>query len=182
MELHVTERYRRMDFGHMELKMTFDDPKAYARPWTISFNAELTPDTELLEYVCNENERDVQHIVVTEEDRKKNRTKVTVAPEILAKYAGVYELVDHDGRPLDREGKVVQPGGKQMTFTISVAEDHLMLELFGAGKIPMSTESETTFSVAGQPVEFVKDAQGIVTHMVVRQVEGDFRAIRKSAQ
>jgi hypothetical protein len=181
-DLRVTERYRRKDFGHMELKLTFDDPKAYTRPWTIAINAELTPDTELLEYVCNENEKDVQHIVVTEADRKKSRTKVIVAPEILAKYVGLYELVDHDGRPVDRQLKVVEPGGKPMTFTISVAEDHLVLELSGAGKIPMSTESETTFSAAGQPVEFVKNDQGVVTHLVVRQVEGDFRAIRKSDQ
>jgi hypothetical protein len=179
LELRVTERYRRKDFGHLELKMTFDDPKAYARPWTISFKAELAPDTELLEYVCNENERDVQHIVVTEADRKKSRTKVTVAPEILAKYAGVYEMVDHDGRPVDRQGKVVEPGGKSMTFNVSLAEDHLVIELFEAGKIPLKTESETTFSAAGQPVEFVKDAQGVVTHLVIHQVEGDFRAIRK---
>jgi hypothetical protein len=181
-ELRVTERYRRKDFGHMELKMTFDDPKAYARPWTISFNAELAPDTELLEYVCNENERDAQHIVVTEADRKKNRTKVIVAPEILAKYAGVYQMVNHDGKPVDRQGKVGEQGGKPATFTVVVAEDHLVLELFGAGKIPLQTESETTFSVAGQPVEFVKNDQGVVTHLVIRQVEGDFRAIRKGDQ
>jgi hypothetical protein len=181
-ELRVTERFRRKDFGHMELKTTFEDPKAYTRAWTISMNVDLRPDTELLEYVCNENERDVQHIVVTEEDRKKNRTKVTVAPEILAKYAGVYEMVDHNGRPIDRQGKVIEPGGKPETFTISVAEDHLVVELFGAGKIPLSTVSETTFTVAGQPVEFAKDAQGRVTHLVVRAVEGDFRAIRKGEQ
>jgi len=181
-ELRVTERYRRKDFGHMELKTTFDDPKAYARPWTISMDVDLMPDTELLEYVCNENERDVQHIVVTEEDRKKNRTKVNVAPEILAKYAGTYELVDHDGRPLDRQGKVVEQGGKPATFSISVDEDHLVVELFGAGKIPLLTESDTKFSVAGQPVEFVKDAQGAVTHIVVRAVEGDIRAIRTGEQ
>lgn len=181
-ELRVTERYRRKDFGHLELKTTFDDPKAYARPWTISINAELTPDTELLEYVCNENERDVQHIVVTEEDRRKNRTKVTVAPEILAKYAGVYEMVDHNGRPVDRQGKVVAQGGKAVTFTVGVAEDHLVIQLLDAGKIPLKTESETTFSVAGQPLEFVKDAQGVVTHLVLHQVEGDFRAILKGDQ
>jgi hypothetical protein len=181
-ELRVTERFRRKDFGHMELKTTFDDPKAYTRPWTISIGVELMPDTELLEYVCNENERDFKHIVVTEEDRKKNRTKVKVAPEILAKYAGVYELVDSAGRPLDRQGKVLEQGGKPTTFTISVAGEQLVVELFDAGKIPLLTESETTFSVAGQPVEFVKDAQGIVTHLVVRAVEGDIRAIRKSEQ
>jgi hypothetical protein len=54
----------------MELKTTFDDPKAYARPWTISIEVELMPDTELLEYVCGENERDFQHFVTTDEDRK----------------------------------------------------------------------------------------------------------------
>jgi hypothetical protein len=182
LELRVTERYRRKDFGHLELKMTFDDPKAYAHPWTISFNAELAPDTELLEYVCNENERDVQHIVVTEADRKKSRTKVTVAPEILTKYTGVYEMVDHDGRPVDRGGKVVEPGGKSMTFTVGLTEDHLVIELPDAGKIPMQTESETTFLVAGQPIEFVKNDQGVVTHLVLRQVEGDFRAVRKGGQ
>ena len=53
--LHVIERFHRRDFGHMELKMTFEDAKVYARPWTISLDIVLVPDTELLEYVCGEN-------------------------------------------------------------------------------------------------------------------------------
>ena len=96
--LRVTERYRRMDFGHMEVQMTFEDLKAYARPWTITLVAELNADTELLEYVCNENERSVQHFLVTDEDRRNNRTVVTVPREILASYVGVYQL-DQPGRP-----------------------------------------------------------------------------------
>ena len=61
--LHVTERYRRKDFGHMDVEVTVDDPKAYTRPWTIHENPELQADTELIEYICEENNRDVGHFV-----------------------------------------------------------------------------------------------------------------------
>jgi hypothetical protein len=61
--LHVTERFRRRDFGHLELQLTIDDPKAYTKPWTVSQTMQLAADTELLEYVCNENEKDLQHLV-----------------------------------------------------------------------------------------------------------------------
>jgi hypothetical protein len=77
--LRVTERFRRKNFGEMSVEMTFEDPKAYARPWTISLVGKLAPDTELLEYVCNENEKSVAHFVITDEDRRKARTKVVVA-------------------------------------------------------------------------------------------------------
>ena len=56
--LHVTERFRRTDFGHMQLSITFEDPKAYTKPWTINVAVNLVPDTEMLEYVCLENEKD----------------------------------------------------------------------------------------------------------------------------
>src|SRR5436309_13059880 len=55
------------------------------------FNAELTADTEMLEAVCNENEQDLKHFVVTEADRKRQETVAKLAPEFLAKYAGTYE-------------------------------------------------------------------------------------------
>jgi len=61
--LHVTERMRRRDFGHMDIQITIDDPKAYTKPWTAQLHPELIPDTELIEFVCNENERDVRHLV-----------------------------------------------------------------------------------------------------------------------
>ena len=60
--LHVTERFRRRDFGHMELEITIDDPKAYTKPWTVKQDPVLVPDTELLEFICNENEKDVAHM------------------------------------------------------------------------------------------------------------------------
>ena len=57
--LRTTERFRRINFGHMELEVTIDDPKAYSRPWTSdTMRFTLQPDTELLEHLC-ENNRDL---------------------------------------------------------------------------------------------------------------------------
>jgi hypothetical protein len=60
--LRITERMRRVDFGRMDIEFTFDDPKAYTKPWTVTVPFELMPDTELLEYIC-ENEKDAPHMV-----------------------------------------------------------------------------------------------------------------------
>ena len=61
--LKVTERFHRLDFGHMNLQITIDDPKDYTKPWTVSYPITLMPDTSLLEYICGENNRDVKHLV-----------------------------------------------------------------------------------------------------------------------
>ena len=61
--LSSTERFRRKDFGHMDIQITIDDPKAYTKPWTTELHPELIADAELLEFVCNENERDLRHLV-----------------------------------------------------------------------------------------------------------------------
>jgi hypothetical protein len=61
-KLHVIERYTRKDFGHMDLEITIDDPGAYTKPWTVKQNLTLLPDTELLEFICNENNKDVVHL------------------------------------------------------------------------------------------------------------------------
>lgn len=55
--LHLTERYQRRDFGHLEVQFTIDDPKIYTKPWNVTMTFDLLPDTELIEHVC-ENERD----------------------------------------------------------------------------------------------------------------------------
>jgi hypothetical protein len=60
--LHVTERFRRRDLGHMDIVATIDDPGAYTKPWTYVQPVTLMVDTELLEDVCNENNRDVSHL------------------------------------------------------------------------------------------------------------------------
>jgi hypothetical protein len=60
--LHIIERFRRPDFGHIQLQLTIDDSKAYTKPWTVNIPWEFVPDTELLDWVC-ENEKDVPHLV-----------------------------------------------------------------------------------------------------------------------
>jgi hypothetical protein len=61
--LQVIERFRRRDFGHMDIEITIDDAKAYTKPWTVTIASVLVPDTELLEFVCTENEKDQSHMV-----------------------------------------------------------------------------------------------------------------------
>jgi len=59
--LHVTTRLTRKDFGHLTIQATIDDPKAYAKPWTTTVvTAALIPDTELMEFICLENEKDTR--------------------------------------------------------------------------------------------------------------------------
>jgi hypothetical protein len=59
--LHVIERFRRSDAGHLEIETTIDDRKAYAKPITYTLKTTLVPDEDLLEYFCSENEKDAQH-------------------------------------------------------------------------------------------------------------------------
>jgi hypothetical protein len=61
-DLRVTERFHRRDFGHMDVEMTFNDPKMYTRPFTIKVPHTLMADADIFEMVCNENERDGVHM------------------------------------------------------------------------------------------------------------------------
>ena len=63
--LHVTERFRRKDFGHMDLTITITDPKAYVKPWTMTAGLQLQPDTELIEAFCDDHEKTMEHRRVT---------------------------------------------------------------------------------------------------------------------
>jgi hypothetical protein len=62
-QARVTERIRRPDYGTLEVEITVNDPKAYTRPFTISANQYLMPDDELMEFICNENNTSVKHLV-----------------------------------------------------------------------------------------------------------------------
>ena len=56
----IIERIRRVNFGQLEVVLTVDDPKAYTRPWTTTLNQFFVADTELLDYICLENEQSVK--------------------------------------------------------------------------------------------------------------------------
>jgi len=65
-KLHLIERYRRPDSGHLEFEVTIDDPGAYTRPFTLFGHSPLMVNTEIMEYFCIENNQDVSHIVGNE--------------------------------------------------------------------------------------------------------------------
>ncbi len=62
-KMHVIERFRRPDLGHLEIEFTIDDPTAYAKPWIIKRVSDLDTNDEVGEYVCNENNKDPVHMV-----------------------------------------------------------------------------------------------------------------------
>ena len=165
--LHMTERYRRRDFGHMDLQVTLNDSKAYAKPWTVSAGGTLAADTELLEYVCLENEKDRVHLV----GRTAEEKKVIVPPEILAQYVGVYEVAS---------ANAFDNRAPRNVFTITLVNGELLIDLQGKGKVPMIPLSETMFSprLLGT-YQFVKNDQGVVTHMLVHSAEEVLTAVRK---
>jgi hypothetical protein len=57
----LTERFTRVNYGNLSIQITVDDPKAYTRPWSVTVNHEIMLDTDLIEFVCLENERSTKH-------------------------------------------------------------------------------------------------------------------------
>ena len=161
--LRVTERYRRRDFGHLDIEITLSDPAVYARPWTVALNADLTPDTELLEAVCNESKASLDNWVGKTSD--ESNTAVSVAADILAKYAGTYEEQDLWGnRP------------HPAIIEVTVSNGAVFAELKGGQKVQLVAQSETTFSgFNGLGIRFVTDGRGTVTHLLEMHVSGDYR-------
>ena len=157
-QLQMTERYRRKDFGHMEVAVTFQDPGAYSKPWTVSIPAELTADTELIEAVCNEDANTGQeHWVGKLSDEQK--TLVKVAPEILAKYVGVYE------------GPYIQG---DRTVEVTFSDGRLFVSVDGGPKQPIFPQSETNFSGTGLTYRFVRDERGIAARIFEGHVSGEY--------
>jgi hypothetical protein len=58
----LTERFRRPDFGHMEIEITVEDPKAYTKPFTVTLHQVIALDTDVLDFVCADNEKDGTHL------------------------------------------------------------------------------------------------------------------------
>jgi hypothetical protein len=61
--MHVTERYRRRDFGHLDSEITFDDAALYTRPFTVKISYDLIPNFDIFEMICSQNEKDRAHMV-----------------------------------------------------------------------------------------------------------------------
>jgi hypothetical protein len=59
----MTERIRRLNYGTLEIEITVNDSKTFTKPWTVKLNQRLMPNTELIEFVCSENNRSLEHLV-----------------------------------------------------------------------------------------------------------------------
>jgi hypothetical protein len=155
--LRITERYRRRDFGHMDLEITINDPKTFTRPFSFQLKKTLEPDTDLLESVC-ENDTSISHMLGGTE-------VVKLAPAALAKYTGTYEYGPGREAVISSEGELLflQEGTNPL-------------------KQPLAARSEKLFEVRtnGEPVEFEMDAKGAVTAFVFHARFEDRRAVRKS--
>ena len=60
-KLRLTERFTRLNYGTLRIEITVDDPKAYTKPWTVRITQRLTPEDEMIEFICNENEQSSKH-------------------------------------------------------------------------------------------------------------------------
>jgi hypothetical protein len=163
--LRIVERFRRRDFGHIDLQQTYEDPKVYGKPWTVNVKVDFVPDTEMLEYVCNENEKDHARLVGKASDEKKNAVKV--ARQVLARYVGSYEF-----RSTEDPDMVI-------AVNVTMTGDELFLDLGGKDPQEMIPLSETTFSTFGARLEFVMNQKGLVDHALFRIVEGDLKGVPK---
>ena len=151
--LRLTERFRRPDFGHLQLEVTFDDPKTFTKPFTLRMDKTYTADTEIFEDVC-ENERDSGHLL----------GGLKVAQETLAKYAGTYDLPG-------REAVVTISGDQLIVNDSANPRDRLFVA---------HSETEFLSSVSEVSIEFVKDAKGAVTHFTRTGGAKDEKAVRRS--
>ncbi len=150
-KLRVTERFLRVDFGHMQYQITFDDPDTLTKPLTLSIAVNYRPDTDMLENVCNENNRDRVHMVGT----ASKGTELNTA--ILRKYIGEYEF---------RDGSRTVLGFMGMSQKVTLLNGQLYLNA-----LPLIPLSETTFESTGAVAEFVTDGNGL-TRLVLSQTEG----------
>jgi hypothetical protein len=156
-QLRVTERFRRIDFGHIQRQITFDDPQTLTRPLTFSLALSYAPDTEILENICED--RDSPHLV------GKANTGLELSSASLARYVGTYEF---------RGGSAAVAGFMGSTQTVALIDGTLYLNA-----LPLIPQSETRFDSTGAAAEFFVGTNGAVTQLILSQTEGDAKYDRK---
>ena len=160
-QLRVTERYRRLDFGHMQVEVTYDDPGTFDAPLRATVALEYAADDEMLELVCNEaSEGGVKHWV-GDKTADAHSTAVEVSADVLRKYVGRYE-----GIWLDNPTNVV----------VTFEDGALLTSRNGGEKNQLIPQSETAFVCPtcqwGQPYVFTRGADGVATEIREVQVSG----------
>jgi len=161
--LRTTERLTRKNFGRLDVEVRFDDPTIITHPFSVPVHAEIVTDSEMLEYVCAENQKDVEHLVGKASDDK--RLAVNVSPQLLAQYVGSYS------------SKAPDDPNNVMKFNITRSGDTLSMDVGGKDSQEMIALSNETFSIMGVRLDFVKEGD-TVTHLIFHIVEGDMKATK----
>jgi len=153
--LRLTERLHRRDFGHIDVEMTLDDSHVFTKPITVATQLVLQPDTELLESFCD-NERDLSHFTSSQ--------TFAVPLETMNRYAGVYRL----------------PSGKDLVITVS-GGSLMVTQGINEPALPLLPRSATQFvsGISAVGLEFVTDANGNSTQVIVRTGDSQVTAVRK---
>jgi hypothetical protein len=159
--LRTTERYRRRSFGQLQVELTVTDPGAFADSWTVSYDLQFQPDTEMLEAVCE----DKTHWIGRGSDAE--RTAVAVPPETLAKYVGVYSGLW---------------GTRVRTVRIQLDGGTLYANGLVGERVRLIPHSATAFMGSdGYSFDFDPDGNP-AAFMVERHVSGDWRYARQPAK
>ena len=172
--LRTTERYRRRDLGHLDVEVTYTDPGAYTKPWGFKTSMAFAADTEMLESVC---ERSSDHWSGSLSESAK--AAITVPPEVLAKYVGVYSGIY---------------GGNKRTIEVSVSDGKLLAKIVGSGDIegglgasgldtsaprPLLPRSQTLFEGLGLGYQFIVNDKGVATDLVEIHISGPYKFARE---
>jgi hypothetical protein len=169
-QLRLTERYRRSNFGTLEIEATFSDRGAYTKPWTVKVSAQFAPDTEMLEWECNEGaNRSLSHWIGQASDELKNEKKV--APEVLARYVGTYIEQPPFWKSVQISG-AAQASGR--TVQITLEKGRLVGNMDERGNQDLIATSEVDFTgLYGLGVQFTDGG------LYVKHVSGNYRFARK---
>jgi hypothetical protein len=164
--LRVRERYRRADFGHLEMDVTFTDAGAFAKPWGFTAKMQLAADTEMLESVCEHSSENWKGSLSDAASKA-----VAVAPDVLARYVGVYSGLYQ---------------GNKRTVQVTLSGDHLVATITGAadGDAEASTRtlvprSQTLFEGVGLGYQFNVDDKGLATALTEIHISGGYRYPRQ---
>ena len=171
--LRTTERYRRPDFGHLQVEVSFTDPGAFTQPWGFTVDMELAADTEMIETVCERSSDDWTGSLSDAVDQE-----VSVPPELLARYVGVYTGIY---------------AGNERTYEVSLSAGQLFATIVGAlsgeglgapgldegAPRPLVPRSETGFEGQGLGYRFIVNAEGVAADLMVIHVSGDYRYSRQ---
>ena len=166
--LRVTERYRRPDFGHLQVEVTFTDPGAFVEPWGFTSNMTLAADTEMLEAVCERSSEDWAGSLADAANQG-----VSVPPDVLARYVGAYTGIY---------------GRRERTYEVLLSDGQLFARILGddveGGLAATGLDadarrllvplSQTLFEGLGLAYEFIVGDEGMATALVVTHISGPY--------